>query len=461
MSRQGSTPSVLRKLVAATFGLLLVAGAAWGYWQWKSSATGGGRYRTQPVTRGNLVATITATGTLVPEEVIDIGAQVAGQILRFGPDLDDPKRSIDYRSRVEPGTVMAQIDPALYKAEVDIAGANLAVAQAEEERAKTDLETAKTKLNLATRDWERARRLYPGAMAQSDYDTFQNTYQTSRVAVPGAEAALLKATKSVEMCKATLEKAKTNLNYATICSPVKGVVIDRRVNIGQTVIASLNAPSLFLVAKDLTRMQVWASVNEADVGAIHPGQAVTFTVDTFPQDVFNGKVAQIRYNATMNQNVVTYTVVVDTPNKDLRLLPYLTANLSFKVDERSQALLVPNAALRWRPTQPDQVAPEYRDAYEQARRRRELAEEGKSQGPEEGRRQAHGTVWVEDGGFVRPIQVRLGLTDGNRTEVVEVKGAELVPEAAVVTGENRAKNGAAPAAENPFAPKVFGGKKAP
>jgi HlyD family secretion protein len=454
--------SFLRKLMVTVLVLALLGGAGWGVWQWQAHAATADRYRTQPVTQGPLVATITATGTLVPEEVIDVGAQVAGQIIKFGPDLDDPKKTIDYRSRVEPGTVMAQIDPSLFQSEVDIATANLAVAQAEEERARTDLDQAKTKLVLATRDWERAGQLFPsGAMAQSDYDTYQNAFETAKVAVPAAQASLTKATKSVEMMKATLERARTNLNYTTIRSPVKGVVIDRRVNIGQTVIASLNAPSLFLIAKDLTRMQVWASVNEADVGSIKPGQPVSFTVDTFPHDVFQGTVGQVRYNATMNQNVVTYTVVVDTDNTDLKLLPYLTANLSFKVDERSQALLVPNAALRWSPTSTDQVVPEARADFEQAQRRLELPDGGKAQS-DDARRQSRGTVWVEDNGLVRPVAVHLGLTDGNRTEVVEVQGGELTPDTPLVTGEDRAKGGAvaaAPSGENPFAPKVFGGKK--
>ncbi len=451
--------SALLRLFAVACCILLLGGGVWGYWRWKSAAEPVGRFRTQPVAHGNLVATITATGTLVPEEVIDIGAQVAGQIIKFGPDLDDPKKSIDYRARVEEGTVMAQIDPALYKAAVDISAANLEFCKAEEERARTDLETAKAKLRLAERDWDRAQRLFPtGAMMRADYDTYQSAYETARVAVPGAQAALLKASKSVDMAKATLEKDRTNLAYTTIRSPVKGVVIDRRVNIGQTVIASLNAPSLFLIAKDLTRMQVWASVNEADIGVIHPGQTVNFTVDTYPRDVFVGTVGQIRYNATMNQNVVTYTVVVNTDNKDLKLLPYLTANLSFKVDERKEALLVPNAALRWRP-QPGQVAPEYKDSYEQGQRRRALAEEGGKGQPDESRSHGHGTVWIEDHGYVRPVHVRTGLTDGNRTEVVEVKGGELQPDTALVTGENRPNSAAAAPAENPFAPKMFSGKK--
>jgi HlyD family secretion protein len=461
----GSVIAALRRLFLLAACLLLLSGATWGIWHWKTAGTPAGRYRTQPVSRGHLVATINATGTLVPEEVIDVGAQVAGQILRFGRDLDDPNRTIDYRSRVEgpgpgkEGTILAQIDDSLYQAARDIAKANLAVAEADVEKAQSDLAQIKVKLDLATRDWDRAQRMAPGgAIAQADYDTYRNAYQTSNVAVPGAEASLLRARRNVEMAKATLQQAETNLRYTTIRSPVDGVIIDRRVNIGQTVIASLNAPSLFLIAKNLQRMQVWATVNEADIGVIHPGQTVSFTVDAFPHDVFSGQVAQIRFNASMNQNVVTYTVVVNTDNTNLKLLPYLTANAFFKVDERSQALQVPNAALRWRP-QASQVAPEYRDAFTQAQRRKELAAEGHDSQTTESRRQPRGTVWVEDNGFVRPIKVRTGLTDGSRTEVVEVLDAELLPDTQLVTGEARPAAGANGAAENPFTPKMFSGKK--
>ena len=164
---------------------------------------------------------------------------------------------------------------------------------------------------------------------------------------------------TIRQNRAALRMAKTNLGYTTIKSPVRGAIIDRRVNIGQTVVASLNAPSLFLIAKDLRRMQVWASVNEADIGRIHVDMPVRFTVDAHAGQTFHGKVTQIRMNATMTQNVVTYTVVVTTDNSNGKLLPYLTANVQFEVDQRSHVLLVPNAALRWKP-QASQIDPAVR-----------------------------------------------------------------------------------------------------
>ena len=171
-------------------------------------------------------------------------------------------------------------------------------------------------------------------MTQADYDTSQADLETKKPALAAAEAA-------VEQAKANLETAQTNVNYCTITSPVKGVIVDRRVNMGQTVVSSLSAPSLFLIARDLTRMQLWASVNEADIGQIHPGQPVQFTVDAFANTTFRGEVSQIRLNANMTQNVVTYTVVVTTDNTSGRLLPYMTANVKFEVAKRNKVLLVP------------------------------------------------------------------------------------------------------------------------
>ena len=470
--------SALGKALGIILFVAVLGGGGWGLWQWARGGKDGPAYRTDRAVRGNLVATINATGTIEPEEVIDVGAQVAGQILRFGPDPRDSARTIDYGSPVEQGTVLAQIDDALYAPEVAIARADLAQSVADVRRGEADLLQARAKLFQAERDWARAKKLGPNnSMAQADIDTYQSAYDAARAAVPGAQAAVEKAKSAVERARGTLTKAEKNLGYCTIRSPVKGVIIDRRVNVGQTVVSSLNAPSLFLIAKDLRRLQVWASVNEADIGNIHPGQHASFVVDAYPADVFSGVVGQIRLNATMTQNVVTYTVVVNVDNEDGKLqpyvknpaaatpkspqaeagagklLPYLTANLQFKVDERANALLVPNAALRYRP-RPEQVAPEFRDAFEQAQRRKQAAEEAKAEsgGDRKARRTTRATVWAEDGGYVRPVALRIGMTDGTMTEVVEVlKGGDLEPDTPLVTGEEQVP-GTHAGTVNPFAP---------
>ena len=246
--------------------------------------------------------------------------------------------------------------------------------------------------------------------------------------------------------KAALGKAKENLAYCTVKSPVDGVVIDRRVNIGQTVVSSLNTPSLFLIAKDLKRIRVWVSVNEADIGNIHPGQTVTFTVDAFPDEIFQGVVGKIRLNATMSQNVVTYTVEVNTNNADGKLLPYLTANAQFEVGSRQNVLLVPNAALRWTP-RPGEIAPESKNAHETR-----VGSPRRGSGGEAVPPQSRGILWIEQGELVRPLNVEVGLTDGAWTEV---KGEGLNEDLRVVTSEGRRDAEAGPSAGgSPFMPQI-------
>ena len=222
-----------------------------------------------------------------------------------------------------------------------------------------------------------------------------------------------------------------------ITSHVKGTIIDRRVTIGQTVQASFNTPSLFLIAKDLKRMKVWASVNESDIGQIKVGQAVRFSVDAYPTESFRGTVGRIRLNATNTQNVVVYTVEVVTENPEGRLLPYMTANLKFEVDRRKDALLVPNAALRYRPSSAVQSTG------------------GSARGKDsEKEKPGQGVVWVEQGGKVNPIPLQLGLTDGTFTEVIS---GDFSDGMALVVGEARSTK--TTAGENPFAQKMGGGKK--
>src|SRR5437763_1290261 len=319
-------------------------------------------FRVAAVKRGDLMATITATGTIEPVEVVDVGAQVAGQIISFGKDKDG--KAIDYGSSVEEGTVLAQLDDSVYAADVALARAQLEQDKAGEVSATANLEQAKAKAVQADADWQRAQKLGPqGAIAPQATDSFKAAYDIGKANVDVAQASLAQAKATTVKSEATLNKAQRNLDFCTIKSPVKGVIIDRRVNIGQTVVSSLNAPSLFLIAKDLTRMQVWASVNEADVGSIQSGQDVTFTVDAFPNRAFKGTVGKVRLNATMTQNVVTYTVEIVTDNSDGTLLPYLTANVGFNVAKHENVLLVPNAALRWSPSDADQVAPDVRSQY--------------------------------------------------------------------------------------------------
>lgn len=464
----------MMRTIGIAAGVIVIVGVLLGagYWYTGKNASAAVAYRTAPMTRGDIISTIAATGTLEPEEVIDVGAQVAGRITEFGKDKEG--KTIDYGSHVEAGTVLALIDPSVYQSQVDQAEAQLASAKAGIARAQADVGQYTAKYKQAERDWNRAQKIGPSdALAQMDYDQYQSTYESSKANVAVGEAALEQARRAVTSSEAQLKLARQNLGYCTIISPVKGVIIDRRVNIGQTVVASLSAPSLFLLAKDLTRMQVWIAVNEADVGSIKPGQRVTFTVDAFPGKSFEGKVSKVRLNASMTQNVVTYTVEVTTDNSNGLLLPYLTASAQFEVDHREDVMTVPNAALRWTPTN-DQIAPDARDEYAQmasggGRKRGGGADaSSKPTTRRASSRPSNRTsepeirfVWTKDGEYVRPIRVHAGATDGANTEI---SGKDLEEGIEVVIGEaapaNASRGGGAAAggSTNPFAPSFPGGR---
>jgi HlyD family secretion protein len=439
----------MKLIPAALVALVVVTGTA-AVWLRHAASGPAVTYRSVAVERGELIAVISASGVIEPEEVVDVGAQVAARIRNLGVDPHDSSRPIDYGTRVEQGTVLLQLDDDLFVSEVEQARAAMGREQANVQRAEADLQQARAKLHQAEREWTRARKLgNSAAISALDFDIAQANFETSKAALGVCEAAVLQARKAVAQAQATLKRAETNLGYTTIKSPVNGVIIDRRVNVGQTVVASLNAPSLFLIAKDLTRMQVWASVNEADIGKIHAGQSVRFSVDSYPGETFRGEVLQRRLNASMTQNVVTYTVVVATDNTAGRLLPYQTANLQFEYKRtRADAMLVPNAALRWKP-QPNYVAPECRAQFNHQKRKRQAGDK-----PSEASNR--GVVWVEGkDGYVRPVMLRLGLTDGSLTEVVE---GELEEGAPVVLGVQHGEDDAKTV--NPFAPQIEKAKKA-
>jgi HlyD family secretion protein len=448
-STSGRPKHLIKRILVATVLLGFAAlGITW-YLQRGNAQTAS--YRTDQVTRGDLLVSIGATGTVEPEEVVDVGAQVAGQILSFGKDANG--KTVDYGSPVEAGTVLAKIDDSLYSADEAQAQAQVQSATATLQRAEADLEQLKAKLQQAERDWQRAQKLGPSeALAQSSYDAYQSAYETAKANVAVGRAAILQAKASQAQAEAVLRRAQRNLGYCTIKSPVKGVIVDRRVNIGQTVVSSLNAPSLFLIAKDLTRMQVWVAVNEADIGKIHPGLPVTFTVDAFPGETFRGEVGKVRLNASMTQNVVTYTVEIVTDNSNGRLLPYLTANVQFELDRRSNVLMVPNPALRWRPSA-EQVAPEFRDAFEKPASRKGKPEAGSSPPSKSPGASAAGTsraaLWAPEGEYVKPIRVRPGLSDGTYTEVQ----GEGVTEGMNVVTEVQTQTSNQDVATNPFTPK--------
>lgn len=458
----------IRRMVG--FGLLLfgaiVIGLAGFVWYARRADDAATSFKIERVARGDLSIVVNATGTVEPEEVVDVGAQVVGMIKEFGIDAHASGKPIDFLSQVEQGTVLARIDDAVYRARDERAAAMVEQAQAQREqallntkRAEADLVQVGAKYRQAERDWKRAQRLQPtNSISEADFDAAQTAFEVGQadlhiaeVAVDQQKAAERLAAKAVAVAEADRIETRQNLAYTVIRSPVNGVIVDRRVNIGQTVVSSLNAPSLFLIAKDLKRLQVWASVNEADIGRLRRGQHVRFTVDAFPNETFVGDVSQVRLNAAMTQNVVTYTVVVEADNSSGKLLPYLTANLQFEVERRPNAVLAPNAALRWQPT-PEAIIPDLRPMA--ARWLTDRSNRTETE-PGDAERTSHrnmGVVWTVDGTFVRPIEVQVGLSDGERTEIL---GGELSEEREVVVGQEK------PSSESdsvsPFSPQVFGG----
>ena len=416
------------KIPVVTVALAVLALVA-GVWWWQARSGSQLSFLTAVVKRGDVAATISSSGTIEPSETVDVGAQVAGRITTFGTDIHG--QTIDYNSVVEQGAVLAKIDDSVY-------AADLSVAKAGELTAAANLEQMNAKLDQAEAEWKRAQELYHNKlMSQVDYDTDKANYEVARANVSVARSGIAQA-------QADLDKAQRNLDFCIIKSPVTGVIIDRRVNIGQTVVSSLNAPSLFLIAEDLTKMQIWVAVNEADVARIKPGMPVLFTCDAFPGRRFEGTVGKVRLNATMTQNVVMYTVVVNTENPDKVLLPYLTANVDFTASRQTNVLLVPNSALRWSPSSPDVIAAD-------ARLQNPVDPPADNPAGGKGADKSRGIIWLKDGDFVRPMEVKVGTSDGSNTAVA---ADNLKEGEEVITGEitGRSEPGGT---QNPFVPRFI------
>ncbi len=346
-------------------------------------------YRTEPVTRGDIEQSVTATGTVNAVTTVQVGTQVSGTIKTL---------YVDFNSRVKKGQLIAQIDPSTFESQVQQAQANLFSAQANLEKAQTALANDK-------KTFDRNKELFSKSLiAQSDLDAAETAYQTDRALVNSAKA-------QIEQAKASLDYAKQNLAYTRIVSPVDGVVISRNVDVGQTVAASFQTPTLFTIAQDLTKMQIDTNVAESDIGVVKLGQAVEFTVDAYPDTTFEGKVWQIRQAPITVQNVVTYDVVIQVNNRDLKLMPGMTANVSIIVQLKKEVIRITNAALRFRMSE-------------------------RPSGPAAGAAGAGGKkgpgVWILENGKPKRIAMTPGISDGTYTEVVSgdlKEGQALIVEA--------------------------------
>src|SRR4029453_18312503 len=394
--------------VALVLAALPVGAGGWGMFR-GSSRDVGPHFVATAVDRGPITATVTATGTVNPVETVQVGTYVSGPIQSLGADFNTP---------VKKGQLLATIDPRPFPLKVAAAEAELANARANLAKARADLE-------LKERTRKRQRDLRgQGIVSQSDLDTAESEARQAEAQIALAEAA-------VRSAEARLAEARVNLDYTRIVSPVDGVVVSRNVSVGQTVAASFQTPTLFLVAPDLPQVGVSARVSESDIGGVAVGQEVAFTVDAYPGSPFKGRVKQVRNAPVTVQNVVTYDVLVAVDNQDLRLKPGMTANVGITTARRDDVVRVPTAALRFRPPTdtPGSGA---------------IAAAAPRGGP---------AVWVlGDDGRPHPVPITTGITDERFTEIT----GGLDEAARVVTGLMRAAEADAPLPRSPFMPSVGG-----
>ncbi|HEY6248922.1 MAG TPA: efflux RND transporter periplasmic adaptor subunit [Candidatus Angelobacter sp.] len=390
------------------------------------------QYYTEKAQQGDIQNVVQATGSITAVTTVQVGSQVSGTI---------QKLNADFNSHVTQGEVIAQIDSALFQgallqAKADLQDAIATLSTAKASLAKAQATEAQTHLDY-TRYGELAK---DGVVPQQQFDSAKAAWQSATADVAAAQAAIAQNQAVVQQKTAAVTVAQTNLNYTTIRSPIDGTVVARNVDVGQTVAASLQAPTLFTIAKDLTKMQVYVSTDESDVGAIHTGQTATFKVDAFPNETFKGQISQVRLNAATVQNVVTYTTVVNFDNPQMKLFPGMTAYVSIPVAEADNVLKIPNGALRFKPQTTAQPA-QTKTAGGAGRQAKDPT---------------MATVWkMAADKSLQPVQIKLGITDHTFTQVAQVVNGTLNPGDQLVTG-SAASSQAKPAAAS--APGTSGGR---
>jgi len=432
-----------KKIIIGVVILAVIVGIVLGFTVFNRNKNNDEKYKKEAVGRGDIEALVVTTGSLNPVIIVDVGSQVSGRIAKL---------FADFNSEVSKGQIIAELDQSLFLTRVQQNKAN-------HESAKASLEKAKVTLENMKKKYDRAQDLFKKDLISfEEKETAETQYYTAKADLQSSEARL-------EQAKSQLDSSKVDLAYTIIASPIDGVVISRNVNVGQTVAASFQAPVLFQIANDLSKMQVECSVDEADIGKIKENQRVRFTVDAFPDENFTGKVTQVRYSPEVIQNVVTYTTIVEVDNPEMKLRPGMTATVSVVTGEAKNALRVPNSALRFNP----QLSPEeMRKLYEEMRqemmaRRGGTAPSGRpnaerssqreerqssqqrsqfprgmgSAGPDGGRQQ-FSRVWIEDDkGKLRPVFIKTGVTDNTYTEIL---WGNLKEDQLVITGETRSSS---------------------
>ncbi|MFA5832442.1 MAG: efflux RND transporter periplasmic adaptor subunit [Bacteroidota bacterium] len=401
----------MKKITLLIVALSLLGGTT-GYYFYSKNGVEEVQFRTEKVSKGDIQVVVTATGTLSAVRTVQVGSQVSGTL---------QKVNVDFNDKVKQGQIVAQIDPTFLEASV--------------RDAEASLQRTTAQYNEAKRSYERVKTLVDKNLAsQADYDAALAQFEANDAA----------RKQSV----AQVERAKINLRYATIKSPIDGVIISRAVDVGQTVAASLSAPTLFTIANDLTKMQVQANVDEADIGKVEEEQEVSFTVDAYPEQTFRGKVRQVRLSPKVEQNVVNYTVIIDVPNPDLKLMPGMTATVTIQITKKESVLKIPTVALRFNP--PEAYIEQRKDSSQsqnggddsaRAERRKQWMERMQREGGVPGgsdpqamqrRMQSRGInrVWImNERKKLEPVMVRTGISDGTFTEVVRGKieeGQEII-----------------------------------
>lgn len=425
----GGVQKTVKWLVAAT-----VAVGAWLAWShFMKDDEKRLTFRIAAVQKGDFVDKVQATGTLEPQELVDVGAQTSGIITSFGKD--DEGRGIDYGSDVKQGQLLAVIDDTFVNLDIRRLEANVLQAKAAIARSEASIKQAEATYKQARRDRDRAEKLGAGdALSQASYDQYISAEESAAAALVSAKASLEEAKASYASASAQLDREKENLKYVQITSPVDGTVIVRQVNVGQTVVSNMSASSLFLIARDLRKMQIWASVNEADITKVRQGQPVRYTVEGLP-DVFEGVVNKIRLNATMTSNVVTYIVEIDIDNPERKLLPYMSANVDFIVKENKGVVMVPNEVFLFTPS-PAMIDPAAAPA---------ASPEGKAENA--------AIVWRKaEEGKVAPLRVLRGDDDGTKSVVTALDGSPLNEGLELVAGLEAAMQDSdeAEGTKNPF-----------
>jgi HlyD family secretion protein len=377
-------PGILRWIKRLFLLSVLIACAGYTRWRWTQSPADAPKFETAAVSRGEVTQAVTASGQLNPVLKVEVGSQISGII---------QKLLADFNSTVKEGQLIAQIDPGTY--------------EANSIQAEGNFDNAKAALELAQINARRTGELFKnGLVSQAEHDSVM--------------ANLHQAEASAKISEGALKKAQVDLARCTIYAPVDGIVISRDVNVGQTVAASLSAPKLFVIANDLAKMQIEAKVSEADIGRIAVGQNVKFTVDAFPGETFRGQVMQVRNAPALDQNVVTYDTIIDVKNPELKLKPGMTANVTISVAHRKDVLKFPNAAFRFRP--PKHVEVRKADAAAASAKGEPKSDgEQKSGGtkPPKDKRKGEKTVYVLKDGVLHSVKLKLGITDGRETEVIE------------------------------------------